>query len=476
MLAAIFAKSVHLLIQKLDRLSIEANRQTGLDTENSQNENNAALLLECLGIEQWLSIQHTFATSGEEVTLSLIRKLHGELPNIMEADLIDEARSEKHAAMIGTVLSWVDSDKNTVATISESKSEESTVDPSSQLRANPLLSMDTLSTEEQAFCNESMESLKTDSTADLSLINEDGDPYVPTDSYRPPRKRGDRHKKRGDRLENGATASKTGRPPQIWDDRRENGTTVQKTVDRHKNGATAVKTGRPPQKRRDRAKSDRPPRKRGDRHETRRLPRKLGYRFKNRATAAFNVAVCLENGATLSTCNGSPRFRSGSPRCWGGSPRFRGDRPVGRRENTAGRPVFSLGLKWEKNGYFHGDLHVLQGDRRVFQGDRHVYRAIAPLNKGIAQSTERSPRFEATDVIETDRRESWRPAAFWCESPRFAAVRHVSQRSPRFAAVLTIRTGAAFLRRSVTIRGDRPVFAAVRHDLRRSPRFRGGPP
>ncbi|KAL3684023.1 hypothetical protein R1sor_002045 [Riccia sorocarpa] len=124
-----------------------------------------------------------------------------------------------------------------------------------------------------------------------------------------------------------------------------------------------------------------------------------------------------------------------------------------------------------------GDRPIKHGDRRVFQGDRRVYKAIAPLNRAIAPSTERSPRFGATDVIETDRRVSVRIATFHGGPPRFGAVApfyggpHDSGQSPRFCGgPQRFVAIVPFLRRFVTICGYRHVFAAVRHDSRRLPR------
>ncbi|KAL3702031.1 hypothetical protein R1sor_020053 [Riccia sorocarpa] len=184
-LAAIPAKSVHLLIQQLDKMSIDANRATQLDAEGAQNEGQAALLLESLGIDHWLSVQHTFATKGEEAACTLVRKLHMELTNILETDQIEETRAEKIAACIGTVLSWVDSDKNTESISEPAKSTSPPKDPSSLLRTNPLLNLDALTSEEKAFYDEGLESLKSGSMLnDLASMTAEGDPFVPTDSQR----------------------------------------------------------------------------------------------------------------------------------------------------------------------------------------------------------------------------------------------------------------------------------------------------
>ncbi|KAL3691775.1 hypothetical protein R1sor_005426 [Riccia sorocarpa] len=93
-MAAIPAQSVHALIQQLDLAAVESNKEGNGDSDSMEH---AALLLESLGIHHWLGIQHTFSTKGEEATLSCIRQLHEDIPNLLEADLIEDGRADKLA-------------------------------------------------------------------------------------------------------------------------------------------------------------------------------------------------------------------------------------------------------------------------------------------------------------------------------------------------------------------------------------------
>ncbi|KAL2622707.1 hypothetical protein R1flu_002912 [Riccia fluitans] len=127
-LASIPSKAVHNLIQQLDRTAVEANRQTLLDSMNSQLECSAALLLENLGIDQWFQLQVTFSVNGEEATKALILKYHNDLPTLLELDQMEEIRAEKHAGMIGTVLNWVDLNQNSTPVGDGTLGEKTNVD------------------------------------------------------------------------------------------------------------------------------------------------------------------------------------------------------------------------------------------------------------------------------------------------------------------------------------------------------------
>ncbi|KAL2652426.1 hypothetical protein R1flu_020554 [Riccia fluitans] len=183
-LASILSKAVHSLIQQLDCTAVEANRLALLDAVNSQPESAAALLLENLGIDHWFQLQVTFSVNGEEAALALIHKFHNELPTLLELDQMEETRAEKHMEMIGTVLSWVDLDRNSIPVDDSTAGKKTSVDILSQVRANPLINFAVFSSEEQAGYTESLDMLNVSSTDELAARTDEGDPYVPTDSAR----------------------------------------------------------------------------------------------------------------------------------------------------------------------------------------------------------------------------------------------------------------------------------------------------
>ncbi|KAL2621145.1 hypothetical protein R1flu_001350 [Riccia fluitans] len=183
-LASIPSKAVHNLIQQLDRTAVEANRQTLLDSVNSQPECSAALLLENLGIDQWFQLQVTFSVNGEEAAKALILKYHNDLPTLLELDQMEEIRAEKHAGMIGTVLNWVDLNRNSTPVGDGTLGEKTNVDVLSQVRANPLINFLVFSSEEQAVYNESLDLLNVSSANELAARTDEGELYVPTDNAR----------------------------------------------------------------------------------------------------------------------------------------------------------------------------------------------------------------------------------------------------------------------------------------------------
>ncbi|KAL3683092.1 hypothetical protein R1sor_001114 [Riccia sorocarpa] len=180
-MAAIQSKNVHELIQQLDMAAVEANKEVAGETDV---ENQAALLLESLGIHHWLEIQHMYSTKGEEATLSLIRQLHEDLPNLLEADQIEDSRAEKLAGMIARVLSWTDLHKNTMNVETTEGPINVCPDISSQVRTNPLIDFSLFSEEEKANYTESLDSLNSNSAGDKASVNDDGDPFIPTDTSR----------------------------------------------------------------------------------------------------------------------------------------------------------------------------------------------------------------------------------------------------------------------------------------------------
>ncbi|KAL2643536.1 hypothetical protein R1flu_011123 [Riccia fluitans] len=183
-LASIPSKAVHNLIQQLDRTTVEANRQTLLDSVNSQPECSAALLLENLGIDQWFQLQVTFSVNGEEAVKALILKYHNDLPTLLELDQMEEIRAEKHAGMIGTVLNWVDLNRNSTPVGDGTLGEKTNVDVLSQVRANPLINFSVFSSEEQAVYNESLDLLNVSFANELAARTDEGELYIPTDNAR----------------------------------------------------------------------------------------------------------------------------------------------------------------------------------------------------------------------------------------------------------------------------------------------------
>ncbi|KAL3687757.1 hypothetical protein R1sor_014066 [Riccia sorocarpa] len=119
-MAAIPAKNVHTLIHQLDLAAVEANKEVAGELELPENENQAALLLESLGIHHWLNIQHTFSTKGEDTTV----------------------------------------------------------------KSNPLINFAIFTEEEKASFTEGLESLTASATGEKASVNDNGDPYIPTDTPR----------------------------------------------------------------------------------------------------------------------------------------------------------------------------------------------------------------------------------------------------------------------------------------------------
>ncbi|KAL3681382.1 hypothetical protein R1sor_024338 [Riccia sorocarpa] len=82
-MAAITSKTVHELIQQLDKAAVTVNKDDSEEFENGDGNCHAALLIESLGIDNWVQLFHTFTTKGEEATLAAIRLLHDELPAML---------------------------------------------------------------------------------------------------------------------------------------------------------------------------------------------------------------------------------------------------------------------------------------------------------------------------------------------------------------------------------------------------------
>ncbi|KAL3702166.1 hypothetical protein R1sor_020188 [Riccia sorocarpa] len=97
-MAAIPSKAVHSLVQQLDTAAVLANKE--IDDTNTDGDGYAALLLESLGIDNWITVLYTFKTLGEEATLNQIRQLHEDLPTLLETDMEEEARGGELAIMI----------------------------------------------------------------------------------------------------------------------------------------------------------------------------------------------------------------------------------------------------------------------------------------------------------------------------------------------------------------------------------------
>ncbi|KAL3681477.1 hypothetical protein R1sor_024433 [Riccia sorocarpa] len=183
-MAAIQSKPVHALIQQLDLAAVETNREEARESEQLEAENHAALLIESLGIHHWVNIHHTYSTKGEEATLGLIRQLHDDLPNLLEADLIEDGRADKLSGMIARALSWVDLLKNTQTGDGTDGPGSNFADISSQVRSNPLIDFTIFSEEEKACLDEGLDSLNSNAAGDKAAVSNDGDPFIPTDTPR----------------------------------------------------------------------------------------------------------------------------------------------------------------------------------------------------------------------------------------------------------------------------------------------------
>ncbi|KAL3683946.1 hypothetical protein R1sor_001968 [Riccia sorocarpa] len=181
-MAAITSKPVHALIQQLDCAAVESNKEAA--SKHADSDNQAALLLECLGIHHWIGIQHTFSTKGEDATLAVIRQLHDELPSILEIDNVEDGRAAKLSNMIGRMLSWINLKKETQNDNGEPKVDGSYADISSQVRANPIINFAIFSKEERDSYAESLDNINANAAGEKALMSEDGDPFIPTDTPR----------------------------------------------------------------------------------------------------------------------------------------------------------------------------------------------------------------------------------------------------------------------------------------------------
>ncbi|KAL3689409.1 hypothetical protein R1sor_015718 [Riccia sorocarpa] len=111
-MASVSSKAVHTLIQQLDVTVVQAKKDA--ESTNSVGDCYAALLLENLGIDNWITILHTFMTGGEDATLSLVRQLHEDLPALLETDGEEEGRVSELAKIIGKTLFWIDLEKSVI--------------------------------------------------------------------------------------------------------------------------------------------------------------------------------------------------------------------------------------------------------------------------------------------------------------------------------------------------------------------------
>ncbi|KAL3696326.1 hypothetical protein R1sor_010402 [Riccia sorocarpa] len=183
-MAAIPSTAVHALIQQLDKAAVEVNKEGVSESDPNEQENQAALLLESLGIHHWMNIQHTFSTKGEDATLSLIRQLHDELPNLLEADSIEDSRADKLSGIIARVLSWTDLKKNSHGSDKPDGSAGMCADICTQVKTNPMINFAIFSEEEKASFTEGLDSLNAAAAGEKAAVNDDGDPYIPTDTPR----------------------------------------------------------------------------------------------------------------------------------------------------------------------------------------------------------------------------------------------------------------------------------------------------
>ncbi|KAL3696332.1 hypothetical protein R1sor_010408 [Riccia sorocarpa] len=181
-MASISSKSVHTLVQQLDSAALLANKE--VDDANGEGDGYAALLLESLGIDNWITIMHTYMTAGEEATKSLIRQLHEDLPSLLETDAEEEGRASDLARMISKTLSWVDSDKNVLPCEVEKAPEVCKVNVPALVRSNPLICFDVFSEEEQQVMADSLENLQTSQIDERSEFTDGGDYFIPTDTPR----------------------------------------------------------------------------------------------------------------------------------------------------------------------------------------------------------------------------------------------------------------------------------------------------
>ncbi|KAL3687338.1 hypothetical protein R1sor_013647 [Riccia sorocarpa] len=181
-MASIASTAVHTLIQQLDNAALAANKD--LDAANGEGDGYAALLLESLGIDNWITILHTFMTSGEDTTLSHIRQLHEDLPALLETDVEEEGRASDLAKIIGKTLSWIDLEKNMVPGEVDVVPDICKVDVPALVRSNPLICFDVFSNEEQQQYEDSLENLQSSQIDERSEYTDTGDYFIPTDTPR----------------------------------------------------------------------------------------------------------------------------------------------------------------------------------------------------------------------------------------------------------------------------------------------------
>ncbi|KAL3700567.1 hypothetical protein R1sor_018589 [Riccia sorocarpa] len=181
-MAAISSKNVHALFQQLDMAAVLANKE--VDSTNTDRDGYSALLLESLGIDNWISILHTCMTSGEEATLNQIRQLHEDLPSLLETDMEEEGRAANLARLIGRTLSWIDEDKNVLPEDIEPIQETLSVDVPTLVKTNPLICFEVFSSEEQQQLADSLDNLQTSQIEENAEFTQGGDYFIPTDTPR----------------------------------------------------------------------------------------------------------------------------------------------------------------------------------------------------------------------------------------------------------------------------------------------------
>ncbi|KAL3697337.1 hypothetical protein R1sor_011413 [Riccia sorocarpa] len=181
-MASIASKNVHSLVQQLDLAAVTANKD--IEMSNGDGDGYAALLLESLGIDNWISILHTFMTSGEDATLALVRQLHEDLPTLLETDLEEEGRASELAKMIGKTLCWIDLDKNLLPGEIEATPDVCSVDVPSLVKSNPLICFDVFTNEEQQMLADTLDNLQSSQVDERAEFTDGGDYFIPTDTPR----------------------------------------------------------------------------------------------------------------------------------------------------------------------------------------------------------------------------------------------------------------------------------------------------
>ncbi|KAL3683561.1 hypothetical protein R1sor_001583 [Riccia sorocarpa] len=156
-MASISSKAIHALVQQLDIAAVQANKDA--DSTLGEGDGYAALLLESLGIDNWITVLHTFMTAGEDATITHIRQLHEDLPALLETDVEEEGRASELAKVIGKALSWIDLEKSVIPGEVESTPDTCTVDVPALVKSNPLICFDVFSSDEQTQLNDSLDGL-----------------------------------------------------------------------------------------------------------------------------------------------------------------------------------------------------------------------------------------------------------------------------------------------------------------------------